>query len=225
MHNYGYIEAEISKIIEKHTTKLEPDYVKRSANMIIDAWQDGKSVDQIVKNDKPPKLDQENLSKAAAQLDLAIKSISKVGYIGSATLKTLGNVDGAKLDQQRIEDDGRDDIINALRPISKKLKAAANKITSSDRGMIAILSGNDENPPLKLGRKKNLTAHSIARICATIFEVGTGASATVTHNPIKETNTATGAFHMFLMNVFEFLEVDANAEHVIKKLRAEQKQK
>lgn len=160
--------------------------------------------------------------RAAAQLDLAIKSISKVGYLGTEALE---DIDAATRYQNLTEDDCREAIVNALRPISVQLKKAADQITSSDRGMIARLSGNAENPPVRLGRKQNRTALNISRMCAKIFEGRTDRQATATHNPVNETDTATGPFHIFLTEIFEFLEVEANPEHVIKKLRAEQKQK
>jgi len=222
MHDWGYIAGNIEKIIEKYATKPGLEDTIASTNAIIDAWLDGTSFDNIVKNDRPPEQDQEDLMRAAAQLNLAIKSISKVGYLGT---KVLGDIDAGTSNQNLAEDDCREAIVNALRPISKQLTKAAGQITSSDRGMIAILSGNEENPPVRLGRKQNRTALNISRICATIFEARTDKQATVTHNPVDDTATATGPFHMFLTEIFEFLEVEANPEHFIKKLRAEQKEK
>ena len=222
MHDWGYIADEIEKIIDRYTTKPGLEDTRASTNAIIDAWLDGKSFDNIVKNDRQPEQDQEELIRAAAQLDLAIKSISKVGYLGT---KALEDINAARNYQLPAEDEYREALLKSLRPISRQLKKAADKITSSDRGMIAILSGNEENPPVKLGRKQNHTALNISRMCATIFEARTDKQATVTHNPVDDTDTATGLFHRFLTEIFEFLEVEANPEHFIKKLRAEQKQK
>ena len=65
--NWHYIEAEISKLIMKHTSKIEAHNTIAYANSIIDAWQFGKSFEKIIAGDKPPEKDQEHLKKAAAK--------------------------------------------------------------------------------------------------------------------------------------------------------------
>jgi hypothetical protein len=56
--NWHYIEEEISKLIIKHTSKIEANDAVDHANTIIDAWQFGISFEKIVSGDKSPEKDQ-----------------------------------------------------------------------------------------------------------------------------------------------------------------------
>jgi len=206
MYNWDYIKQEISEIILKHTTKISSDDAGEFTATIIDAWLSGISFENIVANEKPADVDEENLKKAAAQIDLAIKSIAKVGYLGKLALK-----------KQMPED-----LIQSLEPLSEQLKVAANMLNSSDRGLIAILSGVDENPQKEPGRKRNFTAHNITEACAIVFQTGTNSKASVTRSAYSDSLTAEGKFHSFLSEIFELLEISASAEHCIKELRTEE---
>ena len=79
MYNWDYIEQEISKIVLKHTTKITLENVGEFTTAIIDAWLNGISFEHILANEKPADEDAENLIKAAAQIDLAIKWINRTG--------------------------------------------------------------------------------------------------------------------------------------------------
>lgn len=223
--NWQYIEEEISNIILKHTSKIECSATANHANAIIDAWQFGKSFEKIISEDKPPKKDQENLKKAASKISEARELLLQIGYHGSTALEKQSQITANnKLKQKyRLCENSYSEILaNSLSPISHQLKEAANLINASDRGLITALSGAETNPPPERGRKPKTTAHSIAKICATIFKTGTGNRISITHNPYADTNVAGGKFHTFLTEVFKLLEVKANAEHCIKELLTEE---
>ena len=84
--NWHYIEAEISKLLMHHTSKIETYDTADYANTIIDAWQFGKSFEKIVSGDKPPEKDQEKLKKAAAKLSQARELLLQVGHQTKTTL-------------------------------------------------------------------------------------------------------------------------------------------
>jgi hypothetical protein len=209
MYNWDYIEQEISKIVLKHTTKITLENVGEFTTAIIDAWLNGISFEHILANEKPADEDAENLIKAAAQIDLAIKSIEKLGYLGTLALKKLTP----------------DDLRKSLAPMSEQLNAAAKQLDKSDRGMISILSGDNKNPPKELGRKRNLAALYITRQCAHVFEVGTNNKASLTRSAHDENPLSGGKFYKFLTEVFELLEINANIEYCIKLLKSEKKAK
>lgn len=226
--NWHYIEAEVSKLIMKHTSKIEANNTTAYANAIIDAWQFGKSFEKIVSGDKPPEKDQENLEKAAAKLSQARELLLKVGHRGSIALEEQSQINAHdKLKQEyRLSENSYSEILaNSLLPIAHQIKEAAKMLNASDRGLIAVLSGSDTNPPPRKGRKQKTTAYYITRICADIFKAGTDFNISITHDPYTDTNVAGGKFHTFLSEVFALLEIEANVEHYIKELLTEEKGK
>lgn len=209
MYNWDYIEQEICKIVLNHTTKFDCDDLAEFSNAIIDAWLTGISIEDIISNEKPADEDKENLIKAAVQIDLAIKSIEKIGYLGTLALR-----------KQMPED-----LLVPLAAVSEQIKAAANMLDSSDRGLIAILSGVDDNPDKQRGRKHNLVAFNVTSACADVFEAGTNYKATLTRNAYAKDPLKDGKFHQFLTEIFDFLEIRANVEYCIKGLSLEKKAK
>lgn len=207
MYNWDYIEQEISKIVLKHTTKITSENVGEFTTSIVDAWLNGISFEHILANEKHPDEDAENLIKAAAQIELAIKSIEKLGYLGTLALKKQTP----------------DDLRKSLAPISEQLYAAAENLDRSDRGMISILSGENENPPKALGRKQNLTALYVTRQCAHVFKIGTNNKASLTRSAYAKDPLSGGKFYKFLTEVFDLLEISANIEYCIKQLTSEKK--
>ena len=223
--NWHYIEAEISKLIMKHTSKIETYATADYANTIIDAWQFGKSFEKIVSGDKPPEKDQEKLKKAAAKLSQAKELLLQVGHHGSVALQKQSQINAHyKLKQEyRLSENSYSEILaNSLSPISHQIKEAAKMLNASDRGMIAVLSGSETNPPPKKGRKQKTTAHHITKICADIFKAGTDYNVSITHKTYTDTDVAGGKFHTFLTEVFALLEIEANAEHYIKEMLTEE---
>ena len=209
MYNWDYIEQEISKIVLKHTTKITSENVGEFTTSIVDAWLNGISFEHILANEKHPDEDASNLIKAAAQIDLAIKSIEKLGYLGTLALKKQTP----------------DDLRKSLGPMSEQLNAAAKQLDKSDRGMISILSGDNKNPPKELGRKRNLAALYVTRQCAHVFEAGTNSKASLTRSAYDEDSLSGGKFYKFLTEVFELLEINANIEYCIKLLKSEKQAK
>lgn len=209
MYNWDYIEQEISEIVLKHTAKITSENVGEFTTSIVDAWLNGISFEHILANEKPADEDAENLKKAAAQIDLAIKSIEKLGYLGTLALKKQTP----------------DDLRKSLAPMSEQLNAAAKQLDKSDRGMISILSGDNKNPPKELGRKRNLAALYVTRQCAHVFEAGTNNKASLTRSAHDEDPLSGGKFYKFLTKVFELLEINANIEYCIKLLKSEKKAK
>ena len=223
--NWHYIEAEISKLIMKHTSKIEAHNTIAYANSIIDAWQFGKSFEKIIAGDKPPEKDQEHLKKGAAKLSQARELLLKVGHYGSVALEMHSQVKAHdKLKQEyRLSENSYSEILaNSLSPIAHQIDEAAKMLNASDRGLIAVLSGSETNPPPKKGRKPKTTAHYITRICADIFIAGTDHNISITHDPYTDTNVAGGKFHTFVSEIFALLEIEANVEHYIKKLLTEE---
>lgn len=219
--NWHHIEAEISEIILKHTSKIEANNITKHAKTIIDAWQFGKSFEKIVSDDKPPETDQENLKKAAATLLRARELLLKVGHHGSVALEKQSQVNADdKLKQEyRLTENSYSEILaNSLLPISDQIKEAAQMLRSSDLGLIAILSGSETNPLPQKGRKRKAIAHDITEICAEIFKAGTDDKISITHNAIASKNVSGGKFHAFLTEIFKLLEINANVEHCIKEL-------
>ena len=223
--NWHYIEAEISKLIMQHTSKIAAYDTADYANTIIDAWQFGKSFEKIVSGDKPPEKDQEKLKKAATKLSQARELLLQVGHHGSVALEMQSQVNAHdKLKEEyRLSENSYSEILaNSLSPISHQLEKAARMLNASDRGLIAVLSGTEKNPSPKKGRKPKTTAHHIAKICADIFKAGTDYNISITHDPYTYTDVAGGKFHTFLSEVFALLEVEANVEHCIKELLTEE---
>ena len=223
--NWHYIEGEVSKLIIKHTSKIEAHNTTAYANAIIDAWQFGKSFEKIMSEDKPPEKDQENLKKAAAKLSQASELLLKIGHHGSIALEKQSQINAHdKLRQEyRLSENSYSEILaNSLSPIAHQIEEAAKMLNASDRGLIAVLSGSETNPPRKKGRKQKTTAHYITKICADIFKAGTDHNISITHDPYTDTNVAGGKFHTFVSEVFALLEVEANVEHYIKKLLTEE---
>ena len=223
--NWHYLEAEISKLIMQHTSKITASETTDYANAIIDAWQFGKSFEKIVSGDKPPEKDQENLEKAAAKLSQARELLLKVGHHGSIALEKQSQINAHdKLKQEyRLSENSFSEILaNSLLPIAHQIEEAAKMLNASDHGLIAVLSGSETNPPRNKGRKRKTTAHYIAKICADIFKAGTDNNISITHDPYTDTNVAGGKFHTFLSEVFALLEIEANVEHNIKKLLTEE---
>lgn len=221
--NWHHIEDEISKLIVKHTSKIKTNATADYANTIIDAWQFGKSFEKIVSGDKPPEKDQEILKKAATKLLQARELLLQVGHHGSVALEKQSQINANnKLNQEyRLSENNYSEILgNSLSPISYQLEEAAKMLNASDRGLIAVLSGAETNPPPKKGRKQKTTAHYIAKTCAGIFMAGTDHKISITHDPYD--NVAGGKFHTFLTEVFKLLEIKANAEHCIKALLKEE---
>ena len=228
MYNWDYIEEHISEIIVKHTTISDPELVMAKTNSIVDAWLDGKSFEKIIANDKPPNEDADKLMEASAHLDLAIKSLMKIGRVGNRALLSKSNDD---ISQKRTrgytqtEASYSEILAKSLLPLSNHIKSASSLIKHDDLGLVAILSNTKKNPPRKKGRKQNFTALNVTRACAVIFEAGTGLKAKITRNTYVDSSTAGGAFHAFLSEVFKFLEIKASAEHFIKELRSEEMRK
>jgi len=223
--NWHYIEAEISKLIMKHTSKIETYATADYANTIIDAWQFGKSFEKIVSGDKPPEKDQEKLKKAAAKLSQAKELLLQVGHHGSVALQKQSQINAHyKLKQEyRLSENSYSEILaNSLSPISHQIKEAAKMLNVSDRGLIAVLSGSETNPPPRNGRKPKTTAYYITKICADIFKAGTDYNVSITHKTYTDTDVAGGKFHTFLTEVFALLEIEANAEHYIKEMLTEE---
>ena len=217
--NWHYIEAEISKLIMKHTSKIETYATADYANTIIDAWQFGKSFEKIVSGDKPPEKDQEKLKKAAAKLSQAKELLLQVGHHGSVALQKQSQINAHyKLKQEyRLSENSYSEILaNSLSSISHQILEAAKMLNASDRGLIAVLSGSETNPPPKKGRKQKTTAHYITKICASIFKAGTDHNISITYDPHADKNVSGGKFHMFLTEMFKLLEINANVEHCIK---------
>jgi len=222
--NWHYIEEEISKLIMKHTSKIEANDTAEYANLIIDAWQFGKSFEKIMFGDKPPEKDKANLKKAAAKISQARELLLKVGHLGSAALEKQSHInahDKLKLEYRLSENSYSGILSNSLSPIAHQIEEAAKMLNASDRGLIAVLSGSEKNPPPKKGRKPKTTAHHIAKICADIFKAGTDYNISITHDPYVDTDVAGGKFHTFLSEVFALLEIEANVEHCIKELLTE----
>lgn len=223
--NWHYIEAEISKLIMQHISKIEAHDTAEYANAIIDAWQFGKSFEKIMSGDKPPEKDQENLKKAAAKLSQARGLLLQIGYHGSVALEKQSQINAHdKLRQEyRLSENSFSEILaNSLAPISHQLEEAARMLNASDHGLIAVLSGTEINPSPKKGRKPKTTAHHIAKICADIFKAGTDYNISITHDPYTDTDVAGGKFHAFLSEVFALLKIEANVEHYIKELLTEE---
>ena len=223
--NWHYIEAEITKLLMKHTSKIETYDTADYANTIIDAWQFGKSFEKIVSGDKPPEKDQEKLKKAASKLSQARELLLQVGHHGSVALEMQSQVnahDKLKHEYRLSENSYSEILANSLSPISHQLEEAARMLNASDRGLIAVLSGTETNPSPKKGRKPKTTAHHIAKICADIFKAGTDYNISITHDPYTDTDVAGGKFHAFLSEVFALLKIEANVEHYIKELLTEE---
>lgn len=219
--NWHYIEAQISKVIMEHTTKIDANDITEHANILIDAWQFGKSFEKIVSGDQPPERDQENLKKAAAKLLHARELLLLVGHHGSVALEKQFQVnahDKYKQEYRSSENSYSEILANSLLPISDQIKEAAKMLHSSDRGLIAILSGSETNPPPQKGRKRKAIAHDITKICAEIFKAGTGDKISITHNATANKNVSGGKFHTFMTEIFKLLEINANVEHCIKEL-------
>lgn len=225
MHNWGHINEQISNIICKHTTKFEPEQIASKADKVIDAWLDGKAWDEILSNDKSPDEDAANLAKAAAQLDLVISFLTKIGHIGNRALESQSTDRNSQSQTPRYmqhEPSYSAKLASSLRPLSIQMQSASKALKSNDLGLVAILSGTNENPPLSKGRKPNLTALNVTKACAAIFEAGTDLKAKMTRNPYTENTSEKGAFHSFVSEIFKFLEIEANPEHFIKKLSSEE---
>ena len=202
-----------------HISKIKAHDTAEYANAIIDAWQFGKSFEKIMSGDRPPEKDQEHLKKAAAKLSQARGLLLQIGYHGSVALEKQSQINAHdKLKQEyRLSENSFSEILaNSLLPIAHQIEEAAKMPNASDRGLIAVLSGSETNPPRKKGRKRKTTAHYIAKICADIFKAGTDNNISITHDPYTDTNVAGGKFHTFLSEVFALLEIEANVEHNIK---------
>ena len=226
--NWHYIEEQLSKIIFNHTSKIKANAASEYANAIIDAWQTGKSIEKILSGDKPPEKDQENLKKAAAKLSQARELLLQIGHLGSVALEKQSQIaahDKLKHKYRLTENSYSEILANSLSPIAHQIEEAAKKLNASDRGLVAVLSGSETNPPRKKGRKQKTTAHYIAKICADIFKAGTDYNISITRDPLADTNVSGGKFHNFLAEVFNFLEIEASAEHCIKELLKEEKKK
>ena len=226
--NWHYIEAEISKLILQHTSKIEANETAEYANAIIDAWLFGKSFEKIVSGDKPPEKDREHLKKAATKLLQARELLLQVGHHGSIALEKQSQInanDKLKLEYRLSENSYSEILANSLSPIADQVGEAARMLSTSDRGLIAVLSGSETNPTPKRGRKQKTAAYYIAKICADIFKAGTDYNISITHDPYTDSNVAGGKFHSFLSAVFALLEIEANVEHYIKKLLTEENKK
>lgn len=225
MYNWDYIKEQISNIICKHTKKFEPEKIAPRADEIIDAWLDGKAWDEILSNDKSPDEDATNLAKGAAHLDLAISFLTKIGHIGNRALESQSSDRNGQIQTRGSmsnEASYSAKLSNSLRPISIQMQSASKALKSNDLGLIAILSGTNENPPLPKGRKANFTALNVTKACAMIFEDGTSLKATNTRNHYPERASGAGSFYSFVSDIFMFLEIKANAEHFIRQLRSEE---
>ena len=223
--NWHYIEEEISKLIIKHTSKIEANDAVDHANTIIDAWQFGISFEKIVSGDKSPEKDQENLKKAAAKLLQAREYLLQVGQHGSVALEkqSLVNAHDKLKQEYRLGENSHSEILaNSLSSISHQIQEAAKMLNASDRGLIAVLSRSETNPPPKKGRKQKTTAHYITKICASIFRAGTDHNISITYDPHADKNVSGGKFHVFLREMFKLLEINANVEHCIKELLKEE---
>jgi len=221
MYNWDYIKEQISEIICKHTTKFLPELIASRADDIIDAWLDGKSWDEIISNDKSPDEDATNLAKAAAKLDLAISFLMKIGHIGNCALEGQSIDRDSQIQTPRYmsnEASYSAKLANSLRPLSIQMQSASKALKSNDLGLVAVLSGTNENPPRPKGRKPNFTALNVTKACAKIFEEGTGLNAKIARLHHVERGSEKGLFHPFVSEIFMFFEIDANAEHFIRKL-------
>jgi len=195
------------------------------ADEIIDAWLDGKAWDEILSNDKSPDEDATNLAKAAAQLDLAITFLTKIGHIGNRVLESQstdrnGQIQTLRYMSNEVSYSAR--LANTLRPLSIQIQSASKALKSNDLGLVALLSGTNENPPRPKGRKPNFTALNVTKACAKIFEEGTGLNAKIARLHHVESGSEKGLFHPFVSEIFMFLENKANAEHFIRQLRSEE---
>lgn len=187
------------------------------AENILEVFISAQDFDKLLRNENTPLNDKKNIQLSINRIQLAIKSLNKIGTIGQIEIaKAYLDEKQKGLTARGLKQQAR--LISELSEISKRLETAYSTINDDHLGAIAILSGVTESH-FKKSRPENWTSKKIAKIAAEIFETETGRNASLTNHNYRSDEEAKGKFFIFLSGLFEILDIQASVEAAIKKMK------
>ena len=211
----------LGECLAKHLPALQLESIDQHTSELLAAYSSGADFDYLIRNDKSAADDIANLRKAENHIQLAIKFLDKVGYLGnvsfdkqlSAEMKEILGISWRTSAAQSIHK-----LRELLQPIHQVLSDTSKLNEANSVSIINSLSITDGEIQKSRGPKTKYQNRAVTEAAAKIYLTETGKSPTLSRNNYDEHSNASGAFHDFLSDIFSAFEIDANAEHYIKQL-------
>ena len=211
----------LGECLTKHLPDLPPENINQHRSELLAAYSNGADFEYLIRNDKSAADDIANLRKAENHIQLALKFLGRVGFLGnvsfdkqlSAEMKELLGINWRTSATQSI-----DKLLELLQPINQTISDASKLNEANSVGIVYSLSITEGEIQKSRGPKTKYQNRAVTEAAAKIFVTETGKSPKLSRNNYDENSNASGAFHDFLSDIFRAFEIAANAEHYIKQL-------
>lgn len=206
--------------LQRHFEGLSDQDAETYAREIWSGTSVAWSLQVFERNDLKPSDDVDSLRKAAAAIDVAHKHMIALGLHGGSAARGLAQEIHRGLNEINWDVNlgaigSRDVIATHLCALAGRLRDAATKIDEQAAPYMSAL-GSDRPAGRPRGRPAETQKEFCAREVRDAFKKITGSNPKLLLDRV--TGVAGGPFLLLLMDVFEALEIPANAEHFARKV-------